>query len=209
MIQSSWLMSYLVKWIICRKQVNAPFQVLQPSAATNVDTVFSCSHYHGVIPAESTIKLKVKIALFYILCWLSKNWGEMQPEKATAILWCTAGWCLRKESRKLWLFIQNWVLTHHQHGISALILQTSFWGEAVVASWNILPNTPSHWWFSKNFDIFSNFSHFTGVFYSSKSLLAVCGLSGHYGSWSYELLCHQVHWSGERWLSLCRVILTF
>ena len=70
-----------------------------------------------------------------------------------------------------------------------------------------LPNTPSHWWFSKHFYIFSNFSHFTGVFYSSKSSLAVCGLSGHYGSWSYKLLCHQVHWSGERWLSLCRVFL--
>ena len=40
-------------------QVNAPFQVLQPSSTANIDTVFSCSHYHGVVPAESTIKLKV------------------------------------------------------------------------------------------------------------------------------------------------------
>ena len=70
-----------------------------------------------------------------------------------------------------------------------------------------LPNTPSHWWFSKHFCIFSNFSHFTGVFYSSKSWLTICGLSGHYGSWSYELLCHQVHWSGQRWLTPCRVFL--
>ncbi|CAH3043041.1 unnamed protein product, partial [Porites evermanni] len=49
------------KWIELHNvsPVNAPFQVLQPSAATNVDTVFSCSHYHGVVPAESTIRLKV------------------------------------------------------------------------------------------------------------------------------------------------------
>ncbi|KAM7444065.1 hypothetical protein ABFA07_007249 [Porites harrisoni] len=49
------------KWIELHNvsPVNAPFQVLQPSAATNVDTVFSCSHYHGIVPAESTIKLKV------------------------------------------------------------------------------------------------------------------------------------------------------
>jgi len=116
-------------------------------------------------------------------------------------------WCLRKESRK-WLFIQNWVVTHHQYGISALIPQTSFCGEAVVASWNILAQYSISLMILLTFlYIFSNFSHFTGVFYSSKSSLAVCGLSGHYGSWSYKLLCHQVHWSGERWLSLCRVFL--
>ncbi|KAL9957579.1 hypothetical protein ACROYT_G034498 [Oculina patagonica] len=39
--------------------VNAPFQVIQPSSASNIDTVFSCSHYHGVVPAESTVKVKV------------------------------------------------------------------------------------------------------------------------------------------------------
>lgn len=33
--------------------------MLQPSSASNIDTVFSSSHYHGVVPAESTIKLKV------------------------------------------------------------------------------------------------------------------------------------------------------
>lgn len=33
--------------------------MLQPSSATNIDTVFSSSHYHGVVPAESTVKLKV------------------------------------------------------------------------------------------------------------------------------------------------------
>lgn len=49
------------KWIELHNfsPVNAPFQVLQPSSTANIDTVFSCSHYHGVVPAESTIKLKV------------------------------------------------------------------------------------------------------------------------------------------------------
>lgn len=49
------------KWIELHNfsPVNAPFQVLQPSSAANIDTVFLCSHYHGVVPAESTVKLKV------------------------------------------------------------------------------------------------------------------------------------------------------
>lgn len=50
-----------VKWIELHNfsPVNAPYQVLQPSSTFNMDMVFSCSHYHGVVPAESTIKLKV------------------------------------------------------------------------------------------------------------------------------------------------------
>lgn len=53
--------STVSKWIELHNfsPVNAPFQVLQPSSATNIDTVFSSSHYHGVVPAESTVKLKV------------------------------------------------------------------------------------------------------------------------------------------------------
>lgn len=49
------------KWIELHNfsPVNAPFQVLHPSFAANIDTVFSSSIYHGVVPAESTIKLKV------------------------------------------------------------------------------------------------------------------------------------------------------
>lgn len=49
------------KWIELHNfsPVNAPFQVLHPSSAANIDTVFSSSIYHGVVPAESTIKLKV------------------------------------------------------------------------------------------------------------------------------------------------------
>lgn len=49
------------------QQVSAPFQVLQPSSASNIDTVFSSSHYHGVVPAESTIKLKVICCLPVIM----------------------------------------------------------------------------------------------------------------------------------------------
>ncbi|KAJ7389222.1 hypothetical protein OS493_032690 [Desmophyllum pertusum] len=53
--------SSATKWIELHNfsPVNAPFQVLQPSCASNIDTVFASSHYHGVVPAESTIKLKV------------------------------------------------------------------------------------------------------------------------------------------------------
>ena len=167
--------------------------------------MFSCSHYHGIVPAESTIKLKVKNRAFY-LCWLSKNWVEMQAEKTTDMMhhWFLPQsdvWGRRAENESLsrtgyWhIFSMEFLrsfLRHHFEGKQR-------WYPEIF-----LRNTPSHWWFCQHFYItlFSNFSHFAGVFYSSKSLLAVCGLSGHYGSWSYKLLCHQVHWSGERWLSL-------
>ena len=39
--------------------VNAAFQVLQPSSISNLEKVFCCSQYHGVIAPQSTAKIKV------------------------------------------------------------------------------------------------------------------------------------------------------
>ena len=39
--------------------VNASFQVLQPSSISNLEKVFSCSQYHGIIAPESSAKIKV------------------------------------------------------------------------------------------------------------------------------------------------------
>ncbi len=43
--------------------VNASFQVLQPSSITNLEKVFSCSQYHGIIAPQSTAKIKVRLVL--------------------------------------------------------------------------------------------------------------------------------------------------
>ncbi|KAK3742184.1 hypothetical protein QZH41_012071, partial [Actinostola sp. cb2023] len=42
--------------------VSAPFQILQPSLASNIDTVFSCSQFHGVVAPSSTARLKVSFS---------------------------------------------------------------------------------------------------------------------------------------------------
>ncbi|EDO41855.1 predicted protein [Nematostella vectensis] len=49
------------KWIELQNvsPVNAPFQILQPSYEGNIDTVFTCSHYHGVVGANSATKIKI------------------------------------------------------------------------------------------------------------------------------------------------------
>jgi hypothetical protein len=41
--------------------VNASFQVLQPSSISNLEKVFSCSQYHGIIAPQSTAKIKVRL----------------------------------------------------------------------------------------------------------------------------------------------------
>ncbi|CAB4001244.1 Hypothetical predicted protein, partial [Paramuricea clavata] len=45
--------------------VNASFQVLQPSSISNLEKVFSCSQYHGIIAPQSTAKIKVQYAPSY------------------------------------------------------------------------------------------------------------------------------------------------
>ena len=52
--------------------------------------MFSCSHYHGVVPAESTIKLKVKIELFICVDWVKIGWKCSVRKQQT---WCTTGFC--------------------------------------------------------------------------------------------------------------------
>eukprot|EP00794_Sanderia_malayensis_P017503 gene17503-19253_t len=42
--------------------VNAPFQVLQPSFDASIDKVFKCSLYHGVVPANGTMKITISYA---------------------------------------------------------------------------------------------------------------------------------------------------
>ena len=41
--------------------VNATFQILQPSSISNLEKVFTCSQYHGVIAPGSVGKIKVKV----------------------------------------------------------------------------------------------------------------------------------------------------
>ena len=57
--------------------------MLQPSSASNIDTVFSSSHYHGVVPAESTIKLKV---ICSVICRIFTNWFVIVSRLARKVL---------------------------------------------------------------------------------------------------------------------------
>ncbi|XP_028409059.1 cilia- and flagella-associated protein 65-like [Dendronephthya gigantea] len=45
--------------------VNASFQVLQPSSISNLEKVFTCSQYHGIIAPYNTAKVKVQYAPTY------------------------------------------------------------------------------------------------------------------------------------------------
>lgn len=40
-------------------KVNASYQVIHPSSISNLDKVFSCTQYHGVVAPEGTTKIKV------------------------------------------------------------------------------------------------------------------------------------------------------
>ncbi|PFX25001.1 Coiled-coil domain-containing protein 108 [Stylophora pistillata] len=76
------------KWIELHNfsPVNAPYQVLQPSSSSNMDMVFSCSHYHGVAPAESTIKLKFMIDCSQSVFKLESTCGLLPGKGSQAII---------------------------------------------------------------------------------------------------------------------------
>eukprot|EP00795_Rhopilema_esculentum_P013350 gene13350-4200_t len=52
-------MSSKIIELVNQTPVNAPFQVIQPSLDTSVDKAFHCSQYHGIVPGNSSLNLKI------------------------------------------------------------------------------------------------------------------------------------------------------
>lgn len=46
-------------------QVNAPFTIDHPTAASRIDTVFDCKQKQGVVPAHSTVRIPVSTLVLY------------------------------------------------------------------------------------------------------------------------------------------------